>query len=55
VSDMHMNLWSYNKRKVGDTIFTPPPPPPPLLEIGTVSKFKRKGGKSSECLQRGSE
>ncbi len=24
VSDMHMNLWSYNKRKVGDTICTTP-------------------------------
>lgn len=38
---MHMNLWSYNKRKVGDTICTPHPP---TLELGTVSKFKKESG-----------
>ncbi len=54
VSDMHMNLWSYNKRKLGDTICTPPP-------TGNGNSFKiqkeKEGGrrreKLSERLQRG--
>jgi hypothetical protein len=51
---MHMNLWSYNKRKLGDTICTPPP-------TGNGNSFKiqkeKEGGrrreKLSERLQRG--
>jgi len=51
VSGMHMNLWSYNKRKVGDTICTPPPPPPILHR--KVSKTQREGGKKLNGSQRG--
>jgi hypothetical protein len=38
----HELMVSYNKTKVGHTHHLNPPPPP-LLEMGTDSKFKRKG------------